>query len=116
MFAAVIGAYIVRLVVTLYDLHCRAAIGAEIRRGHIPTDEIAFGIVGATVKSFACFGGVFTHVSAALGAFADNFDDALDVFALRIVGASKERTVFAVTNHHFAPHLSQISSLSSSGR
>lgn len=115
MFALMVGANVVRLVVALDHFHSVSTLGTEVRRGDIPAYKVALGIVGATVERLSRLGNAFAHVTAALGTFSDNFDDFLDVLALWIVGASQERTVFAVAHDHFAPHLSQITSLSSSG-
>lgn len=82
MFAAVIGAYIVRLVVALHHFHRRAAIGTEIRCRHVPADEIALGIICASVERLACLRNAFAHVAAALGAFADNLHYAFNILHL----------------------------------
>lgn len=115
MLAVVIGANVIGFVVTLDHFHRGRAVGAKIRSRHVPADEIALGIVGAAVEGFACFGYTFAHVSAALGALAHHFHDFLDILALWIVGASKERTVFAVAHNHFCAALVATTSLSSSG-
>ena len=93
MLARVVGAYVVGFVVALHHFHRRAAIGAEIRCRHVPTDEIALGIICASVERLACLRNAFAHVAAALGAFADNLHYAFNIFALWIVGTSKERSV-----------------------
>ena len=96
MLALMVGANVISLIVALDHFHRIAAFRAEIRCGDIPAYKVALGIIGASVEGLARLGHSLAHVAAALGALAHDFHYLLDVFALGIVWACKEGTVFEI--------------------